>query len=91
MKIRLLKELHYVDWHSLETLERPQNLAVGTPPKERKSVGNEVCKTKGEELVVDRDFDSEAAEPERGSCWFILRETGHRFKIPNQDFCVLED
>jgi len=91
MKICLLKDLRYLDWHPLETIKTPEYPAVETPPKEQRSAGNEVRKTKGEELVVDRDLASEAAEPKTGTSWFILNKTGHRFNIPNEDFCVLED
>jgi len=91
MKIRLLKDFHYLDWHSLEIHKRPEVPAIEQPPHERKSAGNEVRGTTGQELVVDQDSVSETADPEKGSSWFILRETGHRFKIPNEHFSVTEE
>jgi hypothetical protein len=85
MKILLLIDLDYVDHHSLESVN-PPTTPFGAPGREIASAGNQVHKKKGETLDVDPDNDSEAAEHEDGSTWFILRETGNRFKIRNEGF-----
>ena len=90
MKILLLKDLYYLDHLILESV-RPPSAPAGQPAKELSTAGNDVRKQKGVELEVDRDEDSEAAEPEEGHSWFVLRDTGNRFKIPNDDFrCTRE-
>lgn len=82
MKILLLKDLYYLDHLILESVRPP----AAKPVREIASAGNEVRKTKGSTLEVKPDSDSEAAEHQDGSTWFILLETEHRFKIANEDF-----
>jgi hypothetical protein len=86
MKIRLKKDLDYVDYYALNTTSTPQSPPLGMPPKEQPTAGNQVHKKKGDVLEVQADADSEAAEPTQSSKWFILVETGNRFRIASTDF-----
>jgi hypothetical protein len=90
MKILLLNDLDYLDHRSVDSLNRPEIPPTSQPrSSERETVTDQVKKGKGEELEVERDEMSEAAEHEQGCSWFILSETGNRFKIPDNDFRVL--
>jgi hypothetical protein len=91
MKILLLNDLYYLDHRSVDSLNRPEIPPIGQPrSSERVTVTVEVKKGKGEELEVERDEMSEAAEHEEGCSWFILSETDNRFKIPDRDFRILD-
>ena len=61
---------------------------VGQPSVETPTATSEVRKNKGETLEVDPDTESEKAEHEDGSTWFILRETRQRFLTANENFRV---
>ena len=80
MKILLLKDLYFIEHHSLEQT-RPR---IG--PGE--SAGNEVRRSADQTLDVQPDAESEKVEHKDGHTWFILSETGKRFQIPNTDFTV---
>jgi len=89
MKILLLKDLYYLDHLILESV-RPSSAPTGQPAKELYGWERSPQKI-GVQLEVDRDEDSETAEPEEGHSWFDLSDTGNRFKIQNDDLAAYKN
>ena len=89
-RIKLLKELTYVEAGPLESTRPQTGFPTGGPPREVATYDNSVHYPQGTELEVELDGDRQALESSEGVTWFQNSDHPGGFPVPDTDFRYID-